>query len=91
MSSSAGRPSSNRPGRSVTELVAYHLRRAEAPDLDVLANLLSVPAEALRALHRRCADVRYLGSWPTGEVVGAAPPAMDEATSWLERLREGRP
>ncbi len=23
-------------------------------------------AEALAALHRRCADVRYLGSWPTG-------------------------
>ena len=23
-------------------------------------------AEALKALHRRCADVRYLGSWPTG-------------------------
>ncbi|GAB4980978.1 hypothetical protein MAHJHV59_50490 [Mycobacterium avium subsp. hominissuis] len=22
-------------------------------------------AEALKALHRRCADVRYLGSWPT--------------------------
>jgi prephenate dehydratase len=48
-------------------------------------------AEALRALHRRCTDVRYLGSWPTGEVVGAAPPAMDEATSWLERLRDGHP
>ena len=47
-------------------------------------------AEALRALHRRCADVRYLGSWPTGEVVGAAPPQMDEAVAWLDRLREGR-
>lgn len=48
-------------------------------------------AEALRALHRRCADVRYLGSWPTGDVVGAAPPPMDEAALWLDRLREGRP
>lgn len=48
-------------------------------------------AEALRALHRRCADVRYLGSWPTGDVVGAAPPRIDEATTWVERLREGRP
>lgn len=47
-------------------------------------------AEALRALHRRCADVRYLGSWPTGEVGGAAPPPLDEATEWLQRLREGR-
>ncbi|CAN3131448.1 prephenate dehydratase [Mycobacterium sp. smrl_JER01] len=48
-------------------------------------------AEALRALHRRCEDVRYLGSWPTGDVIGASPPPMDEATEWLERLREGRP
>ncbi|KWX65768.1 prephenate dehydratase [Mycobacterium sp. NAZ190054] len=46
-------------------------------------------AEALRALYRRCADVRYLGSWPTGEMVGAAPPPMDDATAWLNRLREG--
>jgi prephenate dehydratase len=48
-------------------------------------------AEALKALHRRCADVRYLGSWPTGSVTGAVPPEMDEATRWLERLREGKP
>ena len=48
-------------------------------------------AEALRALHRRCADVRYLGSWPTGETGGAAPPPLDEASAWLQRLREGRP
>jgi len=47
-------------------------------------------AEALRALHRRCADVRYLGSWPTGEAAGAAPPQLDEAAAWLGRLREGR-
>lgn len=48
-------------------------------------------AEALRALHRRCADVRYLGSWATGDVVGAVPPPLDEAATWLDRLREGRP
>ncbi|MFB1294226.1 prephenate dehydratase [Mycobacterium sp. pW049] len=48
-------------------------------------------AEAMRALHRRCADVRYLGSWPTGDVVGAAPPPFDEAAAWLDRLREGQP
>ncbi len=48
-------------------------------------------AEALRALHRRCADVRFLGSWPTGEVVGTAPPPTGEAVGWLQRLREGRP
>jgi prephenate dehydratase len=47
-------------------------------------------AEALRALHRRCADVRYLGSWSTGSAVGAAPPVTDEASTWLAGLREGR-
>ena len=46
-------------------------------------------AEALKALHRRCADVRYLGSWPTGSAAGAAPPQLDEATRWLSRLRDG--
>jgi prephenate dehydratase len=48
-------------------------------------------AEALKALHRRCADVRFLGSWPTGAAAGAAPPQLDEAARWLTRLREGKP
>lgn len=48
-------------------------------------------AEALRALHRRCADVRYLGSWPTGSPAGALPPPADEALRWLARVREGKP
>lgn len=51
----------------------------------------SAVAEALKALHRRCADVRYLGSWPTGVVAGAAPPEMDEASRWLARLRDVEP
>ena len=38
-------------------------------------------AEALKALHRRCADVRYLGSWPTGSAAGAVPPEIDEASA----------
>ena len=46
-------------------------------------------AEALKALYRRCSDVRYLGSWPTGSAEGAAPPEMDDATCWLERIRRG--
>jgi prephenate dehydratase len=46
-------------------------------------------AEALKALHRRCADVRFLGSWPTGSVTGAVPPEMDEADRWLQGLRDG--
>lgn len=46
-------------------------------------------AEALKALHRRCADVRYLGSWPTGAAAGAVPPPLDEASQWLEQLRKG--
>ncbi len=48
-------------------------------------------AEALKALHRRCTDVRYLGSWPTGGLVGAPPPQLDEASRWLARLRDGPP
>ncbi|CAN5382127.1 prephenate dehydratase [soil metagenome] len=48
-------------------------------------------AEALKALHRRCVDVRYLGSWPTGSATGALPPQLDEASRWLSRLREGLP
>lgn len=46
-------------------------------------------AEALKALHRRCTDVRFLGSWPTGSATGAVPPQLDEADRWLQRLRHG--
>jgi prephenate dehydratase len=46
-------------------------------------------AEALKALHRRCNDVRYLGSWPTGSSVGAVPRSAGEATRWLDGLRQG--
>jgi prephenate dehydratase len=45
-------------------------------------------AEALKALYRRAADVRYLGSWPTGTAAGAIPPATDAAAQWLAGLRE---
>lgn len=48
-------------------------------------------AEALKALHRRCADVRYLGSWPTGQAGGVQPPPTDEASTWLAGLRQGQP
>ncbi|WP_144206893.1 prephenate dehydratase [Mycobacterium tilburgii] len=48
-------------------------------------------AEALKALRRRCVEVRYLGSWPTGSAAGIGPPPPDEAARWLARLREGRP
>jgi prephenate dehydratase len=48
-------------------------------------------AEALKALHRRCVDVRYLGSWPTGAAAGASPPRLDEASQWLDQLRDGKP
>jgi prephenate dehydratase len=47
--------------------------------------------EALKALHRRCADVRYLGSWPTGSPAGVRPPPAAEASRWLARLRIGKP
>ncbi|MGV0993459.1 MAG: prephenate dehydratase [Mycobacterium sp.] len=61
----------------------------------------SAVADALKALHRRCADVRFLGSWPTGAAQGSPPPKLDptansdeapnqdEADRWLTRLREG--
>ena len=49
----------------------------------------SAVAEALKALYRRCADVRYLGSWPTGAAAGAVPPQLDDADRWLTRLRDG--
>ncbi|TPG29690.1 prephenate dehydratase [Mycolicibacterium hodleri] len=59
--------------------------------LDCVGHIDDDPvAEALRALHRRCADVRYLGSWSTGSAAGATPPATDEAAEWLAGLREGR-
>jgi prephenate dehydratase len=59
--------------------------------LDCVGHIDDDPvAEALRALHRRCADVRYLGSWSTGSAAGATPPATDEAAEWLAALREGR-
>ncbi|MCV7029424.1 prephenate dehydratase [Mycobacterium sherrisii] len=48
-------------------------------------------AEALKALRRRCIEVRYLGSWPTGPATGIGPPPPDEAACWLARLREGKP
>jgi prephenate dehydratase len=48
-------------------------------------------AQALKALHRRCRDVRYLGSWPTGTAAGAVPPSDDDASRWLIGLREGSP
>lgn len=50
----------------------------------------SAVAEALKALHRRCTEVRYLGSWPTGSAAGALPPRLDEADRWLDRLRAGQ-
>lgn len=59
--------------------------------LDCVGHIEDDPvAEALRALHRRCADVRYLGSWSTGAAAGATPPVTDEAGEWLAGLREGR-
>ncbi len=58
--------------------------------LDCVGHIDDDPvAQALKALHRRCRDVRYLGSWPTGAAAGAVPPSMDEATRWLTALREG--
>jgi prephenate dehydratase len=60
--------------------------------MDCVGHLDDPPvAEALKALHRRCTQVRYLGSWPTGEPAGAQPPPSDEAAHWLAQLRAGKP
>ena len=48
-------------------------------------------AEALKALHRRCADVRYPRFMADGVGRRCAPPQLDEAARWLTRLREGKP
>ena len=50
----------------------------------------SAVAEALKALHRRCVDVRYLGSWPTASATGTIPPQSDEASRWLACVRAGK-
>lgn len=52
----------------------------------------SAVAEALKALHRRCDDMRFLGSWPTESVTGASPPNTDEAERWFDGIsrREGQ-
>ena len=56
--------------------------------LDCVGHIGDAPvAEALKALYRRAAEVRYLGSWPTGTAAGAAPPQTDTATRWLAGLR----
>jgi prephenate dehydratase len=58
--------------------------------LDCVGHIDDTPVtEALKALHRRCADVRYLGSWPTGSPTGAVPPITDDASNWVDGLRKG--
>lgn len=70
----------SRPTR--TELGTYYFF------LDCVGHLDDTAVgEALKALHRRCADVRFLGSWPTGSATGAVPPELDEADHWLDGLR----
>jgi prephenate dehydratase len=60
--------------------------------VDCLGHIDDDPvAEALKALHRRCADVRYLGSWPTRPAAGVGPAPAEEASRWLARLRVGKP
>lgn len=47
-------------------------------------------AEALAALHRRCEDVRFLGSWPAASPdVGAAPRDPAGSRGWVDGLGKG--
>lgn len=54
-------------------------------------------ADALRALRRSCADVRYLGSYPRADGkpkpvrTSAHDEAFADAAAWLERIRSGQP
>ncbi|CAM3850938.1 prephenate dehydratase [Tsukamurella strandjordii] len=45
--------------------------------------------EALRALHRVCDDVRFLGSWPRPGGPGIAPTDPGDSADWFQRLRRG--
>jgi prephenate dehydratase len=84
----------NVPGALVSAMTEFAIRKELGTYiffLDCVGHIGDdAVAEALTALHRRCAGVRYLGSWPTGAAVGAVPPQSDEATSWLGRLRDGK-
>lgn len=51
----------------------------------------AIIAEALRALYRRCSEVRFLGSWPRSSPGGAPPPESGAAERWLAAIREGGP
>ncbi|WP_282785267.1 MULTISPECIES: prephenate dehydratase [unclassified Nocardia] len=46
-------------------------------------------AEALKALHRTAARIRYLGSWPATSATGAPPPPDEPAAAWLADLKKG--
>jgi prephenate dehydratase len=48
--------------------------------------------EALMGLHRICADVRFLGSYPQAStaVPGKSDAEFTEAADWLARIRSGR-
>lgn len=47
-------------------------------------------AEALAALHRRCEDVRFLGSWPTARPdAGSLPPDPARSRDWVAALAQG--
>ena len=47
-------------------------------------------AEALKALHRRCAGVRFLGSWPTGSAAGAVPPRARRGVTVVDEAAGGQ-
>jgi prephenate dehydratase len=78
------RPTKERLGRYCFSIDCEgHLRDARVGD-------------ALAAVRRICADVRYLGSYPRADGEPAALPAgredaaFTDAAAWLARLRDGR-
>ncbi|MGZ4557148.1 MAG: prephenate dehydratase [Mycobacteriaceae bacterium] len=48
-------------------------------------------AEALAALHRKCTELRFLGSWPAADGgTGSAPPPPGDAEQWVADMATGR-
>lgn len=61
--------------------------------VDVRGHIADEPvAEALKALHPRCEQLRFLGSWPTGKPSSDEERrrALEAAGEWVEAARQGR-
>lgn len=72
----------SRPRRDVPGTYRFYLDAVGHLDDDAVG-------EALRALHRSCERVIFLGSWPADRGTGATPPDHGESIAWFDGLRRG--